>query len=208
MAYRARRNSVVRKIIVTGSGRCGTGFMARVLTESGVACSHEGVFTPFGVHRSRRNWQADSSWMAVPHLSTHRDCLRVLVYRHPLDVINSFVGIGFFDEPSPYLTFMTRKLSLLDNWRMSPFEKACQHYVAWNLLALPEADIVTPIADMNWGALVEAHPALCAGHVRNAVDNVGNAYNHRERADIDPSLIPEEVWFTYKELEKRSESHR
>lgn len=198
----------MRRIIVTGTGRCGTGFMSRVLTESGVACSHEGVFTPFGATRARHNWQADSSWMAVPHLSTHRDCLRVLVYRHPVDVINSFVGIGFFDEPSTYLSFMTRRLSLLDSHRMSAVEKACQYYVAWNLLALPEADIVSPIENMNWGALVDAHPALCAGHVQHAVDAVGDAYNHRARADVDTSLIPEEVWFTYRELEKRSESQR
>lgn len=181
--------------------------MARTLTEAGLACGHERVFTPYGPAKHKCQWSADSSWMAVPYLATHRDCLRILVYRHPMAVVASFLGIEFFETDSEYLRFLCRQIPLFRGDQLSSFQKACQHYVAWNLKALPEADIVTNIDNVNWEAITESHKALRPEHVRSAVDRVPSHYNHRARANVAGVELPEEVWFTFNELEARSGSH-
>lgn len=85
--------------ITVGTGRCGTVFMARLLTSIGIPCGHEGIFTNKGVEeasriiaglsrfrlshvsrfdikarRSIKRWLsgevvAESSYMAAPYLS-------------------------------------------------------------------------------------------------------------------------------------------
>lgn len=115
--------------IVTGTGRCGTLFMANLLTSMGFPCSHEGVFTVGGLGAARevlgglRPWGssgisegarclprggefvADSSYMAAPFLG-HFDAAVIHVVRNPLNVVASLTG-GFFRqfagiEPTEY----------------------------------------------------------------------------------------------------------
>jgi hypothetical protein len=40
--------------LVTGTGRCGSVYMARLLTSLGIPCSHEAIFNPGGIDRARR----------------------------------------------------------------------------------------------------------------------------------------------------------
>lgn len=42
------------KFIVTGTGRCGTVFMARLLTSLGISCGHESIFTNQGLDLALR----------------------------------------------------------------------------------------------------------------------------------------------------------
>jgi len=104
------------KYIVTGTGRCGTVYMARVLTSLGVPCGHESIFNqdkPEIIERrvsgeynptmsecaGNHGWihlkdlVADSSYMAVPYLNKFnlQDVPVIHVVRHPLLVISSFV---------------------------------------------------------------------------------------------------------------------
>jgi hypothetical protein len=37
------------KYLITGTGRCGTVYMAKAFTKSGISCSHEAVFTEYGL---------------------------------------------------------------------------------------------------------------------------------------------------------------
>lgn len=42
------------RYLVTGTGRCGTVFMARLLTNCGVSCCHEGIFDWQGIERAKQ----------------------------------------------------------------------------------------------------------------------------------------------------------
>lgn len=116
--------------LVTGTGRCGTVYLANLLTKSGLPCGHESIFTPWGLDEaiarldgrspiqvsaislaSCGDWfpeagavVADSSYMAAPFLdhALLRDVRIIHVVRHPMDVINSFVvGLNYFQEWLP-----------------------------------------------------------------------------------------------------------
>lgn len=103
------------KVVVTGTGRCGTVFMANLLTSMGWPCGHEAVFGPHGIGRARevlfgrepaensrisRNGTifsegapivGDSSYMAAPFLR-ELDATVIHVVRNPLKVVASLVG--------------------------------------------------------------------------------------------------------------------
>jgi hypothetical protein len=85
------------RFVVTGSGRCGTKWMSKALTSAGVPCGHESVFgfNPEVVWPD--DLVADSSWMAATRLD-EVDVPVLLMVRHPLAVVRSFVEIGFFAE--------------------------------------------------------------------------------------------------------------
>lgn len=114
------------KYIVTGTGRCGTLFMANLLTSMGHPCTHEAVFTTEGWEHAwnvingfkpainsrisrgdnlsdyEMDSVAESSYMAAPFLA--RMSVKVIhVVRSPLKVISSLVGDGFrqFSESWP-----------------------------------------------------------------------------------------------------------
>lgn len=105
--------------IVTGTGRCGTLFMANLLTSMGILCGHEAVFTPRGmdwaslVLNGKRNARssfisagdnlsdtcegemiADSSYMAAPYLNKI-DAKVIHVVRNPINVVSSMIGDAF-----------------------------------------------------------------------------------------------------------------
>ena len=130
--------------------------------------------------------------MAVPYLSHYPQTPTVLVHRHPLAVISSFVGIRFFDQQSSYLDFLLRKNQTLRG--LSPLEAACDHYMIWNKHALAYADVVTDIDDVAWEKIIPLSSYLTIEGVALGIAQVSQTYNHRQRADIDPELIPPEVW--------------
>lgn len=116
------------KYLITGTGRCGTVFFAKFLTNIGIPCGHESIFTPLGIKEAynrltnknlitlsdisliKETWVepktiiADSSYMAVPFLSNPIfDKITIIhVIRHPLKVISSFIkDFNFFSEKTP-----------------------------------------------------------------------------------------------------------
>lgn len=97
----------MRPFVVTGSGRCGTAWMARALSHLGYSCGHEVVFSPYTLSG---RWQAlldrrrcDSSWLALAVLGQlPADTVVVQVVRNPLDVARSLAGIRFFETPNTY----------------------------------------------------------------------------------------------------------
>lgn len=86
------------KIVVTGTGRSGTGWAAATLNSAGLFCGHENVFTPKTVRPlSYIDWcgyKADASWLAVPRLPL-MNVRAALIVRNPLDVVASMQHIGF-----------------------------------------------------------------------------------------------------------------
>lgn len=107
------------KYIVTGTGRCGTLFMANLLTSMGYPCTHEAVFTTNGLqwaeeilegYRPAINSKismgdnlsdyemdsvADSSYLAAPFLQNFKNVSVIHVVRNPFEVIGSLIGDGF-----------------------------------------------------------------------------------------------------------------
>lgn len=86
------------KLVVTGTGRSGTGWAAAVLNSAGVFTGHERVFTPRtvdpGTHIDWCEYHADASWLAVPRLPL-MNVRAALIVRNPLDVVASMAHIGF-----------------------------------------------------------------------------------------------------------------
>lgn len=187
-------------LVITGTGRCGTGYVARVLQQAGVSAGHEEAYTPDGEFHSP-GLQADSSWLAVPYLRSikSRGSQVGLVYRHPAAVISSLLGINFFQTPTEYLKFAEIHCPELEG--LSPFDKACQFYNEWNRRALKEADFVFNIEYPAWDRMSQALPSVSLTALASAISKVSQSYNHRNRSNVDPSKIHESVWNTYQMLE-------
>jgi hypothetical protein len=74
------------EFVIVGSGRSGSGYISRVLTEAGVPTGHEEWWNPFDEHRP--DIVGDSSWCAVPDLPNF-DGVILHQVRHPLSVVAS-----------------------------------------------------------------------------------------------------------------------
>src|SRR5690606_41523338 len=70
------------RVLITGTGRCGTGWMAGALTAAGAPCGHEAAFT------ARRHGDCDcvaeSSWLTAPYLDRLDGAYVVHLLRDPL----------------------------------------------------------------------------------------------------------------------------
>lgn len=84
---------IVSLFLVTGCGRSGTGWAARMFTELGHPCGHEEAFSPWHAGPLRR---PDSSWLAVPHLAKLPEGTPIVrAMRDPYQVVQSIVTRGF-----------------------------------------------------------------------------------------------------------------
>lgn len=123
------------RILITGTGRCGTQWVAAALSAAGVQCTHE-------VHWTRRraghgDWTAEASWPAAAYTPVAGAHVVHLV-RHPLTVIRSRVAGGLFAARP------RKGLRRLQAWtyRQAPAvaegrtetQRAALHWVAWNHL--------------------------------------------------------------------------
>lgn len=61
------------KYLVTGTGRCGTVYMARFLTEIGIKCGHEAVFGPKGIDDATEKLTKDSPQLVTSDCSKDGD---------------------------------------------------------------------------------------------------------------------------------------
>jgi hypothetical protein len=160
------------KYVVTGTGRCGTVYMAKFLTALGIPCGHESIFTyesePTVVARLTKKirptvsdvsliggklWtdlsclRADSSYMALPYLETLaslKDVKVIHVVRNPLKVIASFVKkLDYFTEQSSEIN---------------------QIYESWMIQQLPQINnYILPLDKIacfytEWNRRIEALP--------------------------------------------------
>jgi hypothetical protein len=126
------------KIIITGTGRCGTLYISKLLSFCNIFCGHETIFDYSSWNQilqriygneelnlskiAKKNYGdylkdniivGDSSYMAMPYLDMNifNDCFFVHVIRNPIDVINSFCHNMnyFYDDPYSGLDEFNRK---------------------------------------------------------------------------------------------------
>lgn len=82
------------RYIITGTGRCGTGYASSALTAAGMRCGHESVYQlRAGVRRDEHGYEADSSHTAVGHLQGGGAPSATVIHivRHPVKVIRSWM---------------------------------------------------------------------------------------------------------------------
>jgi hypothetical protein len=128
------------RYIITGTGRCGTGYAAHVLASAGIPCGHEAVFNVNGMDEYQERLEqfeglaADSSWLAAPFLELQTGQVLHLV-RHPQHVIDSLMRIRFWTLPEhePYREFVFKHIPELADIE-DLIERTAWLYIRWNQL--------------------------------------------------------------------------
>lgn len=148
--------------VVTGTGRCGTRWLASVLCAAGVKAGHEAVFTPEKV-RHRHDIDVDVSWLAS---TLPNPCPTLTVAREPAGCIASLIDCGLFTDGDRYTRAVGRVIELTGD----PFTDACAWWTHVNSRAgarwrldqpdrLPSAlAAVGIVADVDPEAPADPHP--------------------------------------------------
>lgn len=137
-----------RKWVVTGCGRSGTMFAARVMRDAGVECGHEAVFKlePVGSTVDWTHRDADSSWIAVPYLRHHALYSKMaLVVRHPLRVIRSWMELDLLTDNSRHqvnavVDHVVYSFRPEIRTEVTQLNRCAAMWYHWNSAALPYAN--------------------------------------------------------------------
>lgn len=129
-------------LIVTGTGRCGTGFISKFLTSAGVPCGHETIFSTGGLEQAKINrlyrtdLVGDSSWLAAPYLDSDllKDAFVVHLVRHPRKQIASALKLRRTMASvniNRYLVFQRKIMPELAEYD-NEIDELVFRYIAWN----------------------------------------------------------------------------
>ena len=126
------------KVVVTGTGRSGTGYAARWLTSAGVPCGHETFFTFTGwdgaQNRMRRHpeYVGDSSWLLAPWPDKPqlKDAVVIHQVRHPKKVAESCMRHPPGTTPE-FLEYLEHHCPEVAKYE-SDLNKAIARWVYWN----------------------------------------------------------------------------
>lgn len=188
------------RFVVTGTGRNGSTYIARLLTASGVPCGHEDWFglraglrdnqimprytikaelasPALRLHeeyrRRRQPLLGDASWLAVPRLPRFRG-LVLLQTRDPILSIASMVAIRMFTRPRRYLRFIQSHFDSTGN----DLTDAMRWWVIWNQRARDYATHTYRLEDLDQAHLTELldiigvpQPSAAARRAFHAVDH-------------------------------------
>ncbi len=142
--------------VVVGTGRCGTVYFAKLLSEVGLPCGHERLFGPaglqgalnFNAHNSDvaahsglhtyNYYVAESSYMAVPYLDHKilQSATVIHAVRNPIKVILSFhnkLQYWHSSQLNKWESFIASHLPDIHN-AGSPLDKCCYYVTRWNRL--------------------------------------------------------------------------
>ena len=129
------------KFVIVGTGRCGTGYMSKLLTNAGVPCGHESIYTVDGIIKPLKTLSGDSSWLAVPHLSKLKGTKTKVIHivRDPLKVFrswlfdqNNIISLKPTKINSPYNDYIRKAYPSIDK-QNSQIDKAAVYYMGCNL---------------------------------------------------------------------------
>jgi len=129
----------VRRFLVTGAGRSGTGYIANVLTALGCLTGHEDIFGPKKLREADEilwppDVPGDSSWLGAPYLDALPAGTVVLhQVREPVANVRSSLRIEFFRTPSWYRSFAEQHAPTL--LLGSEVERCLRYWLEWNRMA-------------------------------------------------------------------------
>lgn len=131
--------------VVTGTGRCGTSFVAELLNRLGIKTGHESVFTADGLE-DPEDYDGDVSAFAAPHLCGE-DGPAVLLVREPIACVTSIYGQGGFWDPANYVYQQAvRDYLAIDDLGPSP-RAEIEYWRQWNDMAAKHANLILRIED-------------------------------------------------------------
>lgn len=137
-------------LLISGTGRCGTGYVAELLRACGVRCSHEEVYSTRAALSGKADWdgwEAEASWMAVPFFATEA-AYKVLLVRDPLDVVKSYVDLGFFDRGHDWYVVMASRCP--EAFAEGSYaERALAFWCRWNRAAELWADEIVQVEQVG-----------------------------------------------------------
>lgn len=122
--------------LIVGTGRCGTASVAKALTDVGIPCGHEDVFTNDSVLRTHEwkwgEFRGDVSWRAMPVLPLDDDGIFPVIHllRHPLSVISSMATLKFHDDPGVREVVETACPAVYSH--DDAVGRAAHHWMVWN----------------------------------------------------------------------------
>lgn len=119
-------------MIITGCQRSGTMTVADIL-----GIQHEVQFTPYidyhNLSSTFLTLKSEASWMAAPFIKELAGKTKIIhLVRHPLKVINSLIGIKFWnlDVHKIYRTFLQKFCP--DTTGTNPIEQSLIYWYKWN----------------------------------------------------------------------------
>jgi hypothetical protein len=107
------------QFLVVGAGRSGTGYMCHLLRHNGFSCGHETIINTNVINQmanpvkqiANTNLDAESSWFAVPYLSSieksYPDLKLIHVWRDPVLVVKSLINIDLFNKYKNIVNYMS-----------------------------------------------------------------------------------------------------
>ena len=174
-------------VVITGTGRSGTGFVAQALAGCGVRCGHEEWFNPHGIRAP--GLDVDASWCAVASLDDYGGDVWHQT-RHPLKVVRSLLGGELFDSEAPAWVDayerMRRDIAGYDP-ADAPTVKALRIVAEMWQQAEKHATRTWRLEDFTPGLLVELADALgrdvSLSHCRMVLDRLGTSVNKHPDGD-------------------------
>lgn len=118
--------------IILSTGRAGSGYIARLLTESGINTGHEISYNLNGY--SGKQFEGESSWLALPFVEEGVYPPNTNIYhqvRNPLQVIGSLVN-GEMQQHKDYLEFQYEHCPPHDHERSDYLEYCARYVLEWN----------------------------------------------------------------------------
>lgn len=131
-------------IVVTGTGRSGTGYMSRLL-----GIGHESTFTAEGIDTRHVDWD-DSSFAAVPFLPILRAHI-IHVVRDPRTCIPSLARGSVFDLDQPESTWRRFIWTFAPGvfTAPTPLARAETFWVYWNEMIEPYANELVRLEEIS-----------------------------------------------------------
>jgi hypothetical protein len=178
------------RAVITGTGRSGTGYMARLVTEATghATCGHEGWFAELGDRTP--GLDVDSSWLALPDIEAGTWAGPVVhVVRHPVACVASLLRTEFFGMHvgTPYPAFaLAHCPQAADALAISPVAAAVEFWAHWNARCAAAADLTVRLEDV---ADFDGGPdSIGAATLELIGDTLGLAFTW-EIADAIPSTV-------------------
>lgn len=141
------------RFIIASTGRAGSKWCATVLRLQGIHCGHEQVFTTSMLKEMEapdwNGYEGDSSLAAMPFLDT-QEALKVMLVRHPLRTIESFLKAGPFlehSQPEALINYLNLHTDVMES--KNDTEAAAKYWLWWNTLLIQKCQAVVRIEELT-----------------------------------------------------------